>query len=215
MNNNIFCSWSGGKDSCLALFKAIRKGYTPKALVTMMIEDGEHSRAHNISEEVLKKQADSIGIPIIMRPTSWENYEQTFSTVIRELKQDGIKTGVFGDIDLQEHWDWVEKLSANNGISFLEPLWKMERNTVIKEFIENGFKAIIIAVKEQVLDKKYLGRELTLDLMEAFKKEGIDPAGEEGEYHTFVYSGPIFSKQVKFTIGNDRTIEGYRFLDIL
>ena len=215
MNNNIFCSWSGGKDSCLSLFKAIGNGYSPKALVTMMIEDGKYSRAHKLSKAVLKKQANAIGLPIIMRPTSWENYEHTFSEVIKELKQDGIKKGVFGDIDLQEHWDWVEKLAANNDISFLEPLWKMERDAVIKEFIENGFKAIIIAVKEEVLVKKYLGQELSLKLLEELKKEGIDTAGEEGEYHTFVYAGPIFSKQVEFVLGGEKIIDGYRFLDIL
>ena len=102
-NRPFFCSWSGGKDSCLALYHAIQHGGKPQCLLTMMAEDGTQSRSHRLRKAPLEEQARSLGIPIVFRSVSWENYEAVFVSALREFRESGIETGVFGDIDIDSH----------------------------------------------------------------------------------------------------------------
>ena len=134
-----FCCWSGGKDGCLSLHRAL-KNYELAYLVNMIAEDGKHSRTHGISSNLLRLQAESIGMTIVQRKTTWENYEEEFKKILRELKDEGITAGIFGDIDLQEHRDWVERVCKETGITPVLPLWKEEREKLLKEFIQVGFK---------------------------------------------------------------------------
>lgn len=210
-----FCCWSGGKDSCLALYRAL-KNYEVSFLINMIAEDGKHSRTHGISSNLLKLQADSIGIPIIQRKSSWKNYEKEFKKVISEFKKENISCGIFGDIDLQEHRDWVERVCKEIGITPILPLWKEEREKLITEFIDSGFKAIIVATNVKFLDEKWLGKEINKSFVEDLKKLGnVDLCGEGGEYHTFVYNGPIFKKLLKFKIGRKIFKDNHWFLEII
>lgn len=196
-----FCCWSGGKDGCLSLHRALKK-FEIVHLVNMLSEDGKHSRTHGISSNLLKLQADSIGIPIIQRKTTWKNYEQEFKKVISEFKKENVSYGIFGDIDLQEHRDWVERVCKETGINPVLPLWKEEREKLISEFIQSGFKAIIVATNSKFLGKEWLSKEMNKKFAEDLKKLGnIDLCGEAGEYHTFVFNGPIFKKPLKITKG--------------
>jgi len=196
-----FVSWSGGKDSSLACYKAMKDGLKVACLVNMLSEDGIYSRSHGIVSELLMAQAEAIGIPIIQRKTTWESYEEEFKNVILQLKKENVKAGVFGDIDLQEHREWVERVCRETGIKAILPLWNEEREKLLKEFINSGFKAIVCSTNSEFLDKEWLGRPIDDDFIKDLKDLGnIDICGEKGEYHTFVYDGPIFKKTVNFLV---------------
>ncbi|MBN1983907.1 MAG: diphthine--ammonia ligase [Chitinivibrionales bacterium] len=212
--NGFFCSWSGGKDSCLALYKSLKKGLIPRYLLTMMAEAGTHSRSHGLSREMLLKQSQSLGIPIFFRAASWAQYEATFIEAIHELKRFDIHHGVFGDIDIEEHRQWVTGVCARTGIESHEPLWHYERMAVVEEFVAAGFKAIIVAVKKSVMEDHYLGKELSVALCSQLAKDGIDAAGENGEFHSFVFEGPLFKESVSFQKRGIIEKDGTIFLDI-
>ena len=135
-----FCSWSGGKDSCLALYLAIQDGAIPKALFTMLQENGKRSRAHGLPVSVLKQQAMALGIPLVMCKSSWDSYERHFLDTISEFKKEGIEYGVFGDIDLEAHLEWVERVCSSVQIQASEPLWKTPRRDLLNKFFKLGFQ---------------------------------------------------------------------------
>ena len=209
-----FCSWSGGKDSCLALYLAIQEGGLPRALLTMLEEEGARSRSHHLPLPVVQQQAHALGIPLAACKTSWEDYEADFTKAIGSFRAEGIAHGVFGDIDIEDHMRWVERVCSAAGIQAHEPLWKQPRQTLLETFLDLGFTAVIIAVKEDVLDRSFLGRALDHEMIAAMEEAGIDPSGEEGEYHTVVISGPIFTRQIPIRHGSAITQGGYCFLDI-
>ena len=152
-NQPFFCSWSGGKDSCLALYRALQHGERPQCLLTMMAEDGMKSRSHWLPKALIEDQARSLGIPIVFRSASWEKYESVFVSALREFREDGIATGVFGDIDVDSHREWVRRVCALADIAPVHPLWKQDRRKLLDEFITLGFKAIIVVLKDDKLGK--------------------------------------------------------------
>lgn len=197
-----FVSFSGGKESCLALYRALKE-FRVKYLVNMISEDGQVSRSHGIKAELLRVQAEAIGIPIIQRKCSWETYEEEFKKVIDYLKTKGVSVGVFGDIDIQGHRDWIERVCNETQITAYLPLWGEEQRELISEFIALGFKAIVVAIDSEVLGKEWLGRVIdNWFLKELQDMRDINICGERGEYHTFVYDGPIFKWCVELKKGN-------------
>lgn len=210
-----FCSWSGGKDSCLSLYYALKQGGMPKRLITMLVENGERSRSHGLSLNLLKKQSESLNIPLSTYATSWEDYETNFITALKEMKESVINIGLFGDIDIEDHKNWVKKVCNKTNMLAYLPLWKKSRRKIVKEFIEEGFKAIIVAAKDDKhLGKALLGRELSMDMISTFEKRGIDPAGENGEYHTLVTGGPIFKHDIKYRLEEKVFFNGYWFQNV-
>ncbi len=209
-----FCSWSGGKDSALAFYKAIKKGYNIKYLLTMMSDDSGKSKSHGLSKELLLKQSCELNVKHFFKYASWETYENVFISVIDEFKKDSISNGIFGDIDIQEHLDWIIKICSKTGINYYEPLWKYERTDVINEFLTNSFKAVIVSCNKSKMDEKYLGKELTQDLANELTSIGVDAAGENGEYHTFVIDGPIFKNKIEYEIIGIKEKDDYLFLDM-
>ncbi|MCD6221989.1 diphthine--ammonia ligase [bacterium] len=199
----VFVSWSGGKESVLACFRAIKSyNYKVKFFLNMVTQDGKFSHSHGVSSDLLKIQAQAIGISLIQRKTTWKSYEQEFKKAICYFKEKGIQAGVFGDIDLQEHRDWIEKVCKDTGIEAILPLWNKKREDILKEFIQTGFKAIVCSVNSLFLSENYLGRVINERFIEELKtQKNIDLCGERGEYHTFVYDGPIFKNPVRFKIG--------------
>ncbi len=212
-----FVSWSGGKETSLACYKAMQdKNLKVKYLLNMVSEDGRHSRSHGLDSALLRAQADAMGIPIIQRKTTWENYERVFKRAVSGLKKEGVKMGVFGDIDLQEHRDWVERVCKEIGIKPLLPLWKGDREGLLKEFIRTGFKAIVVSVKADLLGKKWLGRRIDEEFIKDLKKlNDVDLCGEKGEYHTFVFDGPLFRKRIEITKSKKVLRKNHWFLGIL
>ncbi|MBP1750007.1 MAG: hypothetical protein H6Q52_2546 [Deltaproteobacteria bacterium] len=211
-----FCSWSGGKESALALYRAMRSGVNVARLVNMVTEDGSHSRTHGLSAGLLVLQAESIGIPIIQRPATWDTYEQEFKDVLREMPQKGIHRGIFGDIDLEEHRTWVERVCSECSIIPSLPLWTESRDDLLSEFIRAGFKASLVAVNKRYLDESWIGREIDNAFVRDIRAQSthVDICGEAGEYHTFVYDGPIFKRPVSFEKGPVRSDGDHFFLDI-
>ena len=214
MTTEFFCSWSGGKDACLALQRAIRAGGRPAALLTMMIEDGQRSRAHGLPLAVLQSQARALGLPLTCRSASWQDYEQQFLDQLGEFKNAGIQAGVFGDIDLEPHREWVERVCRQAGLTPYEPLWQAPRRQLLEEFLDQGFQATIVAVKQDVLAAGFLGRSLDQRLIGELEAAGVDASGEEGEYHTVVTAGPIFSEPLRLAHGQQHARDGYYFLDV-
>ena len=213
-NTRFFSSWSGGKDSCLALHRACKDGAEAVCLLTMISEDGIRSRSHGLRREVLEAQAAAIGIPMLMRCAAWDEYESVFIEALRKIHTQGVNIGVFGDIDFPPHLEWEEKVCAKTGMTACLPLWGSSREKLIDEFLSLGYKALIVTVDEKKLDRKFLGRMISRELIGEFRKMGIDPCGENGEYHTLVVDGPVFSSPLPVETGSITEHAGYCALDI-
>ncbi|MFH1969076.1 MAG: diphthine--ammonia ligase [Verrucomicrobiota bacterium] len=215
-NTLFFSSWSGGKDSCLALHRACLAGAKPAFLLTMISEDGIRSRSHGLRKDVIEAQAAVLGIPLLTRCATWAEYEAAFIEALHEIHKKGITSGVFGDIDFPPHLEWEEKVCAKADIVPCLPLWGGARLALLHEFITLGYKALIVQVNENKLNRKFLGRIIDRDVIGEFQKTGIDPCGENGEYHTVVIDGPIFSRPLSVEAGSrlDTECSGYCTLDI-
>lgn len=211
----VFCSWSGGKDSALALHEAARAGAEPRLLVSMMVESGERSRSHGLSREVLAAQAAAIGLPIEFGAASWSGYEGELIRVLEGSSGNGgPRVGVFGDIDMQDHRDWVERVCGLVGAEARLPLWKWERRRVIDELLAAGFKAVIVAVRDDVLPAELLGVTIDADVVAAIEAAGADAAGENGEYHSLVVDGPLFEHPLVVSAGERSLRDGVWFTDM-
>ncbi len=209
-----FCSWSGGKDSCLALYHAIKDGGKPEYLLTMFTEEGRRSRSHGLPLSVLQAQAGALAMPLIVRNTSWADYEGAFLNAISGLRKDGVEYGVFGDIDLEAHLEWVNRVCGSVNMGVYEPLWKRHRREILNEFLDLGFKATIIGVNLNSLPKSFLGQGLSREIIADLEEAGIDASGEGGEYHTVVTDGPTFSIPIHLQKQGEFSDNNYRFLDV-
>ena len=207
----VFASWSGGKDCTLATYKAVSQGHEVSYLLNFISEDGERSSSHGVKSSVLDLQAKAIGIPILQVKTSWESYEENFKKAIKKLKERGIEGGVFGDIYLAEHREWIERVCSEMGIQAILPLWGSDTANLMAEFIGLGFTSILVATK---LDETFLGKTLNEDLVNQLTELGSDPCGEGGEYHSFVNAGPLFHKKLKITEGEKEQRDDTWFMDI-
>jgi len=191
-----FCSWSGGKDAYLAFARAVAAGGRPGALVCMLHEDGDRSRGHGLPVALLEAQVEALGIPLVTRATTWDDYEATYVSVLHELRAQGVEAGVFGDIDLEGHRVWVEGVCELADLSCHLPLWQEPRRRLIGELLAGGVRATVVAVDAAKLDATFLGRELTAELVAELEAAGADACGEKGEYHTMVTAAPLFSAPV-------------------
>ncbi len=210
---SFFCSWSGGKDSCLALYHAIHNGGKPKFLFTMMAEDGERSRSHGLLRSLLEQQSQRLGIPIVLRSAPWDQYEGVFLDALREFKKGGIETGVFGDIDVDANREWVRRVCRETGVEPYHPLWKQARRTLLNEFMDLRFKATVVVIRNDKLSPHFLGSEIDQRTITEMEEAGIDASGELGEYHTVVTDGPIFSSKIALKIRGRKIQDEYSFLD--
>ena len=212
-------SWSGGKDSCLACYKAIQQGYDVKLLLNFVSRESKRGCFHGIEGRLLKFQADLIGIPLVQKEVSPDmlKYEEEFKAAVTELRGEDIGSMVFGDIYLLEHESWIERVCKELNINALEPLWDNSPENIIDEFLKAGFKAIIVSCKADVMGKEFLGRYVDQELVAELKKKDICPCGEKGEFHTLVVDGPIFKRPIKIVEAEPIIKEGFWkhwFLDI-
>ncbi len=214
MCKNCFVSWSGGKDSCLALYKAIEQGYNPKRLFTMFSLENNISSAHRLKESIIKAQANAIGIEHMTGRALFSEYEEVFVSNLKEFKKQGIDYGIFGDIDIEEHKEWEDTVSEKASIISVLPLWQRNRKDIVKEFLELGFKAKIVVVNTTMLDARFLGQDLSHSLMREIEEYGADVCGENGEYHTVVYDGPIFKHPADLIYSNEKIHIGEKWAQI-
>ncbi|WP_194192530.1 diphthine--ammonia ligase [Clostridium chrysemydis] len=213
-NKKFIASYSGGKDSTLALYKAMKKG-TAVGIVVMMEEEGYRSRAHSLFKDILKAQAKAIGVPLYTGSANFKNYEKVFVEILKNAKDKGADVLVTGDIDLPEEDCWHERVTDSIGLKLGVPLWKIDHKEVVKEFISLGFKTKVITIDTtQGMKEEDLGRILTFDYMKELEERGIDSCGENGEFHTVTIGGPIFKEDIKVEDGEITSDGRYMYLKV-
>jgi uncharacterized protein (TIGR00290 family) len=205
MPEKVLLSWSGGKDSVLAL-RELQKNdnFEIVALITTITKGYDRVSMHGIRRILLEQQADSIGIPLenvfISNNASNEEYESKFSEVVLEYKKVGINSVVFGDIFLQDIKRYREDFLSGIGMRGLFPIWGKNSMELANTFITLGFKAVITCIDTEALDKSFAGREYDEKFLSDLPAE-VDPCGENGEFHSFVYGGNIFQIPLIFAKG--------------
>ena len=207
----VFVSWSGGKESCLACYHALQRGYEVAYLLNFVDEDGLRSRSHGIRSSILDLQAEALGIPILHVRTTWDDYERHMKAAISGLKTKGVAGGVFGDLYLPEHRAWNERVCSELGIDAIFPLWGCDPGALLRELITEGFEARVIASR---LGEAWLGRQVDDAFITDIQQLDIHPCGESGEYHTFVTYGPIFNRRIQLTTGEKVVRDGTCFMDV-
>lgn len=196
--------WSGGKDSALCLYKVLQKEqYDVAALITTVNESYKRISMHGVREELLEKQAEAIGLPLVKMYVSEgtnSEYERRMSETLLQFKQQGITKVIYGDIflgDLRAYRDSnLEKL----GMQGVYPLWKQDTKELMGEFLSLGFKTITCCINDAYFGKERAGEVIDKDFIDTLPPD-VDPCGENGEFHTFCYDGPLFRHPVKFILG--------------
>lgn len=210
----ILTSWSGGKDSCFAMMQAVGEGLQPTVLLNMMNENGKVSRSHAIPEHILQQQATALGLSMVNVAASWNDYESLYIKTLNELvPRYGIDTAVFGDIDLQAHKEWEEKVCAAAGIEAYLPLWQKDRKELVQQMLSGGIKTYIVSCNE-IMGPSFLGRILDNELVNELTALGIDECGENGEFHTLVVNCPLFEKEVAVQFGEKLHHGNYWFIEM-
>lgn len=206
MSEKILFSWSGGKDSSLALYE-IQKSpeYEVEALITTVTRDYGRVSMHGLRKELLHAQSESLGLPLkevfISKEASNEEYQKSFLSSLKAYKNSGISKVVFGDIFLEDIKEYRQNLLANIEMECIFPIWNKDSSTLAQQFIEDGFKAVLVCVDTEQLDAEYSGRQFDHSLLSDLPDK-VDPCGENGEFHTFVYDGPIFSSSIAHSLGD-------------
>lgn len=215
-------SWSGGKDSALALHALQESGrYEVVSLLTTVAEGVRRISHHGVREELLFRQAETIGLPlrVVYLPVSPEGactnaeYERVLEEALRELRAEGITRIAHGDLHLRDLRRYREEQLAKAGMSGVFPLWQRDTTELIHSFVDLGFRAILCSVRED-LGQHFAGRDLDLELLKDLPP-GTDPCGENGEYHTFVHDGPMFERGVHLAVGEIVHRQGMYFVDLI
>ncbi|MGL6104750.1 diphthine--ammonia ligase [Romboutsia sp.] len=213
-NEKFVMSFSGGKDSILALYRMIKRGYEPVALVTTTKKSEDKSWTHGLSEKLLNKVSESLEIPLLKAECDVEEYEEKFEEMLKKAKEMGASICAFGDIDIELHKQWDKDRCSNVDLKPEFPLWQEDRENLVYEFIDSGFTTIIKTVNLQNMGEEFLGKKLTKKVVEDIKNTGSDACGENGEYHTFVIDGPLFKKSIEFENKGVVLDNGYGYLNI-
>ena len=218
-NLTAISSWSGGKDSCLACYKAMQKGYKVEHLLHFVSSESKRSCFHGIEGRLMQLQAEALGLNLIQKEVSPDmaKYEDEFKEAVSKLKTEGIKTMVFGDIYLLDQINWVERVCKDLEVTPVEPLWNIPPLKIVEEFIKTGFKAVIVSCQAEKLGREFIGKEVNGRLIAELQNAGVCPCGENGEFHTFVLDGPMFKKRINITESEPILKEGFWkhwFLDI-
>ncbi|RYF13332.1 MAG: diphthine--ammonia ligase [Flavobacteriales bacterium] len=221
-------NWSGGKDSTLALHNVLRNDDFDIRYLLTTVNDGFNRIAmHGVREALLLEQACSLNIPLIQvrlpEMPDMEIYEREVGSGLTKLKSEGINYSIFGDIFLEDLKIYRKNQLSKIGMEAVFPLWKRDSLELVKEFIDLGYRTIVVCAQDGLQD--FCGRIINQSFLDDLP-EGIDPAGENGEFHTFVFDGPIFSKSIQFSIGEkvrktfpspnkDDKQSGYWYIDLV
>jgi len=198
-------NWSSGKDSSLALYKILEENkYEVPSLLTSINKEFQRISMHGVRVSLLEKQAESLGLPLIKMELpaepSMEEYREIMRQTMNEIKSTGVTHSVFGDIFLEDLRKYREDQLKTVGMKGVFPLWRDNTSDLIREFLDSGFQTIVTCVNETYLDKSFAGRVIDQDFIKDLP-ENVDPCGENGEFHTFTFNGPIFKSPVKFEVG--------------
>ncbi|PLR94119.1 diphthine--ammonia ligase [Bacillus sp. T33-2] len=218
MQKQIAISWSGGKDSCLALDRLVNDGYQVSCLLTTVPKEMDRTFVHGERKDMIKLQGRALSIPVHFIECTFDTYTESFVTTLVQLKDEmGIEGIAFGDLYLDEHRDWGEKVAKMAGIEPLYPLWmdKEDSASALNTFVESGYQAVAIRIMDDKLDHSWLGRQLDQVFLTDILKKDICPMGEAGEYHTYVFDGPLFHQKIAFETGKIIPLESTRRLELI
>lgn len=202
---NAVMNWSTGKDSAYCLYKALQDpDINVKYLLTTVNNDLDRVSMHGVRNELLEKQAESIGLPLIKihlpTETTMDKYDKIMTEALKPLIEEGIEYSIFGDIFLEDLRKYREEKLESLGMKAIFPLWQMNTKLIVKNFIDQRFKATITCVNEKNMSSDFCGKEIDNNFLNSLP-EGVDPCGENGEFHSFVYDGPIFKEPIDFEFG--------------
>lgn len=205
MKEKVIVAWSGGKDSALALYEVLETGrYEVQALLTTVTQGSDRISIHGVRRVLLEQQGRALEIPLdvtfISKGASDEEYKRELLQAFKRHRDNGVSSVMFGDIFLEDILEFREHILAEAGLNGIFPLWKKDTRALAHRFINLGFKAVITSVDANVLGKEFVGREYDERFLAALPTN-VDPCGENGEFHSFVYGGPMFHWSVSFTKG--------------
>lgn len=215
----VLMSWSGGKDSCVALYE-IQKSqkYRVAALLTTVTRDYDRISMHGVRRVLLERQAASLGLPLhqvlISKEASNEEYEMKMAEAFSIYRAQGIDSIVFGDLFLADIRAYREQFLARHKMRGLFPVWRRDTSAFIREFIELGFRGVVTCVNSAVLEESFAGRVIDEDFLSALPSH-VDPCGENGEFHSFVFAGPSFKDVLRFSVGETVLRNSFWFCDLL
>lgn len=198
-------NWSSGKDSAMALYH-VQQGdeYKVAKLFTTLSETNDRVSMHGLRKELLLEQVQNIGLPLqiadLSTDTSLDTYNQLMEKECLKLREEGYAHSIFGDIFLEDLREYREKQLENIGIQCVFPLWKKNTTELMYEFIDLGFEAIVVCTNSRYLEDDFCGRLIDNQFLKDLPAN-VDPCGENGEFHTFVFDGPIFKNPVNFKVG--------------
>jgi len=213
----VLSCWSGGKDSCLALYE-IQKRQRVAGLLTTVTRDFDRISMHGVRRLLLQRQAESLGLPLhevfISKGASNNEYEAAMEKAFESFRQQGVSEIVFGDLFLEDIRAYRDRLLARLQMRGLYPVWDRDTARTIRKFLDLGFKTAVVCVDPKKLDRSFVGRVLDDQFLSQLPA-GIDPCGENGEFHTFVFDGPIFRRPVAFTFGEIVERDSFWFADLV
>ena len=215
----VLMSWSGGKDSCLALYEIQKKReYQVSALLTTVTRDYDRISMHGVRRSLLELQAAALGFPLhevfIAKDATNQEYELKMVEAFSQYQKKGIDQVAFGDLFLEDIRTYRDQFLARNNMRGIYPVWMRDTTQFVKEFIALGFKAVITCVNGEVLDPSFAGMMIDENFIRALPSN-IDPCGENGEFHTFVFDGPTFNEAVRFSIGEKVLRNSFWFCDLI
>jgi uncharacterized protein (TIGR00290 family) len=215
----VVVSWSGGKDGCMALHEVQSDGERRiEALVSTVTEGYERVSMHGVRRTLLERQAALLGLPLhqvrLSRGATNDEYEAELGEILVGYRERGVFSVVFGDLFLEDIRKYREQMLARLGMRGVFPVWKRDTGEFIRRFVGLGFRAIVVCVDARVLDGSFAGRVLDQGFLGALPS-GVDPCGENGEFHTFVFDGPGFEREVRFEPGELVLRDGYYYRDLL
>jgi uncharacterized protein (TIGR00290 family) len=217
-HSTLALGWSGGKDSALALWRLREQGSEPRCLLTTVKGEDGRVAMHGVRGGLLRAQADRVGLPLvevqIPTPCPDEVYEARMAAALGGAQLKGVQEMAFGDLFLEDIRAYRESRLAAAGLKASFPVWGLDTKALADRFVALGFKAVLVCVDPRALDASFAGRELDGRLL-AELPEGVDPCGENGEFHTFVYDGPIFEAPVECERGEVHEREGFVHCELL
>lgn len=207
-------SYSVGKDSTLSIYRAIKQGMVPMELFTTFNVDRKRSWFHGVPLPLLNRISKEINIPVTVIETTGEKYTENFESKLRRAKENGAEVCVFGDIDIEGHLEWCTERCKTVGLEAYFPLWKESRKKLVYEFIDLGFKTMLTVVDNTRMPEGFVGKILTKEVAKEIADYGADICGENGEYHTFTFDGPLFSKAVEFQTFDPIIVDNFTILPV-
>jgi len=216
---HILMSWSGGKDSARALYEIQQRGeYSVAALLSTVTEGYDRVCMHGVRRELLERQAEAIGLPLeeiyIPKDATNGEYEARMRAVLERYRREGVVSVAFGDIFLEDLRRYREKNLGQLRMRGIFPIWKKDSAELVRSFVELGFKAVVVCADSRHLDESFAGKMLDPEFLQRLPA-GVDPCGENGEFHSFVFDGPIFPQRIKFKLGETVRRDAFWFSELL